>query len=108
MTPIADMIADMLKDGIPIEMIIRTVRAYERAQMSTRQGVDAAAEKRRAWDREYRRKRRGASADPPDIHPTPPDVGNVALFVEAEKSPSLVKGKKESKEDQGRWSKSVR
>jgi hypothetical protein len=77
-TPIADMITEMLKNCIPMEMIIVAVRSMERAA-STRHGVDETAEKRRAWDREYRRRKRGLSADPPDNHPKPPDVGNDAL-----------------------------
>ncbi len=81
-TPIADMITEMLKNCIPIEMIIVAVRTMERT-VSTRHGVDETAEKRRAWDREYRRDKRGRTSerppDPPDIHPNPPDVGNCAL-----------------------------
>src|SRR5258706_10208735 len=77
-TPIADMITEMLKNCIPMEMIIVAVRSMERA-VSTRHGVDKTAEKRRAWDREYRRAKRGHPLDPPDIHPKTPDVGNDAL-----------------------------
>jgi hypothetical protein len=94
-TPIADMITEMLKNCIPLEMIIVAVRSMERA-VSTRQGVDGTAEKRRAWDREYRRNKRGMSADPPDIHPKPPDVGNGALpFLQEDKKHSEVVRKKE-------------
>jgi hypothetical protein len=97
-TPIADMITEMLKNCIPLEMIIVAVRSMERA-VSTRQGVDETAEKRRAWDREYRRNKRGMSADPPDIHPKPPDVGNSALTSLSEiKKLSEVVNKKEKKE----------
>lgn len=98
LTPIADMIAEMLKNCIPWETIILAVRAMERA-VSTRHGVDGAAEKRRAWDREYRRRKRVMSADPPDIHPKTPDVGNGALsYLEKEKVHSEVSNKKEKKE----------
>ena len=72
-TPIADMITEMLKNCIPMETIIMAVRSMEIA-LSTRHRVDSRVdeigEKRRAWDREYRRRRR---EHPPDIHPTPPD-----------------------------------
>src|ERR1700677_779447 len=97
-TPIADMITEMLKNCIPLEMIIAAVRSMERA-MSTRRPVDEAAEKRRAWDREYRRNKRAAHPpDPPDIHRIPPDVGNDALSSLKEvKKLSEVVSKKESK-----------
>src|SRR4051812_13287746 len=89
-TPIADMITEMLKNCIPIEMIIVAVRSMERA-VSTRHGVDETAEKRRAWDREYRKKKRGHPPDPPDIHPITPDVGNAALsFLKEDKKHSEV------------------
>src|ERR1700761_3001939 len=92
------MIAEMHASGIQLDMIIVAVRAIDRAG-STRQGVDEAAEKRRAWDREYRRKKRGMSADPPDIHPKTPDVGNIALsFLEGSKGTTEVVSKKEKKE----------
>jgi hypothetical protein len=97
-TPIADMITEMLKNCIPMEMIIVAVRSMERA-VSTRHGVDETAEKRRAWDREYRRRKRGMSADPPDIHPNTPDVGDIALTSLSEVKKSIeVVSKKEKKE----------
>lgn len=97
-TPITDMIAEMHASGIQLDMIIVAVRSMERA-MSTRHPVDVAAEKRRAWDREYRRNKRSSHPpDPPDIHPNPPDVGNSALssFKEVKKLSEEV-SKKESK-----------
>jgi len=106
-TPIADMIAEMMKNCIPIETIMTAVRSLERA-MSTRQKVDAstrhpvddAADRRRAWDREYRRRKRGRPPDPPDIHPTsadiPPDKVESALsFLKEDKKHSGVVSKKE-------------
>src|SRR6266403_3873604 len=96
-TPIADMITEMLKNCIPMEMIIFAVRSMERA--STRQAVDETAEKRRAWDREYRKKKRGHPPDQPDIHPKPPEVGDIALTSLSEvKKHSEVVIKKEKKE----------
>lgn len=95
-TPITDMITEMLKNCIPKEMIILAVRSMELA-LSTRHPVDEVAEKRRAWDREYRRNRRARPPDPPDIHPSPPDVGVSALsFLEEDKKDSeVIKKKKE-------------
>jgi len=96
-TPITDMITEMLKNCIPKEMIILAVRSMELA-LSTRQKVDDVAEKRRAWDRDYRRKRRGHPPDPPDIHPNPPDVGDASSsFLEEDKkhSEEVIKKKKE-------------
>jgi hypothetical protein len=92
------MITEMLKNCIPIEMIIFAVRSMERA--STRHGVDETAEKRRAWDREYRRNKRAEHPpDQPDIHPKPPDVGDIALTSLSEvKKHSEVVNKKEKKE----------
>jgi hypothetical protein len=58
------MITEMLKNCIPIKMIIVAVRSMERA-VSTRHGVDETAEKRRAWDREYRKNKRARPPDPP-------------------------------------------
>jgi hypothetical protein len=96
-TPIADMITEMHASGIQFEMIVVAVRSMERA-LSTRQKVDETAEKRRAWDREYRRNKRYCPPDPPDIHPTPPDVGSDALSsLGKEDSCSEVKSKKERK-----------
>jgi hypothetical protein len=97
-TPIADMITEMLKNCIPIEMIIVAVRSLERT-VSTRHGVDETAEKRRAWDREYRRRKRGVSPDPPAIHPKTPDVGNDALSsLKEDKKHSEVVIKKQKKD----------
>jgi len=96
-TPIADMITEMLKNCIPMEMIIFAVRSMERA--STRQAVDETAEKRRAWDREYRKKKREHPPDQPDVHPKTPDVGDLALTSLSEvKKHSEVVIKKERKE----------
>lgn len=97
-TPIADMITEMLKNCIPMEMIITAVRSMERA-MSTLCRVDETAEKRRTWDREYRRRKRLHPPDTPDIHPTTPDVGVIALSsLEKKDSYPEVVSKKEKKE----------
>jgi len=96
-TPITDLITEMLKNCIPNEMIIVAVRSMEVA-MSTRKPVDETAEKRRAWDREYRRRKREMSADPPDNHPKTPDVGVAASsFLEEDKKHAEVEVKKEKK-----------
>jgi hypothetical protein len=59
-TPIADMVASLLEQGATPEMIVMAVRG---AELSARKSggipVDAAAEKRRAWDRERKRKSGG-------------------------------------------------
>jgi hypothetical protein len=105
-TPIADMITEMLKNCIPLDMIIVAVRSMERA-VSTRHPVDETAEKRRAWDREYRRLKREQERehppDQPDIHPNTPDVGKIALSSLKEvKGHSEVVSKKESKKERAR------
>src|SRR6266700_313603 len=102
-TPIADMIAEMHASGIQLDTIIVAVRSMERA-MSTRHPVDEMAEKRRSWDREYRRNKRAERPpDPPDIHPIPPDVGNIALSLSKEEESYSVKKerKQESKKERG-------
>jgi len=60
-TPIADMVAKMLSGGIPVEVIILAVQAAERTQaITTRASVreDTTANRRRAWDRERKRRKR--------------------------------------------------
>lgn len=63
---------------------------------STRQEVDSQIEKRRAWDREYRRKQRESTRHPPDIHPTSDDS---ALSLGEEKNSLSIK--KERKKERG-------
>jgi hypothetical protein len=75
-TPIANMIAEMHAKGIPVEFIIRAVETLEEAMaaraVSTGNPVDTSMmEKRRAWDRERKRKQ-AASEIPPEFHPTIP------------------------------------
>jgi hypothetical protein len=97
------MITEMLKNCIPIEMILVAVRSMETA-LSTRVQVDITAENRRAWDREYRRKTRASPPDPPDIHPIPPDVGVIALSLEDKKEgsyPVKKERKQENKKERG-------
>jgi len=97
------MIAEMHASGIQLDTIIVAVRSMERA-MSTRHPVDEMAEKRRSWDREYRRNKRAERPpDPPDIHPIPPDVGNIALSLSKEEESYSVKKerKQESKKERG-------
>jgi hypothetical protein len=96
-TPIADMITEMHASGVQLDMIIVAVRSMERA-LSTRHRVDEVAEKRRAWDREYRRNKREHPPDPPDIHPIPPDVGNIALSLE-DKKERILSVKEERKQE---------
>lgn len=73
MTPIAEMIRQMTDAGVGLDTILLAVEAVEKAvenTVSTRHRVDVSAEKRRAWDREYRRNKREIHPNPPDIHPT--------------------------------------
>jgi hypothetical protein len=83
MTPIADMVRQMLAVGLPHEAIVLAVATAEKAAaaaaLSTRHPVDAAAENRRAYDRQYKREKRA-------VHPTssgiPPDEKAASLFEE--------------------------
>lgn len=76
MTPIADMVAQMLAAGVPHDAIVLAVRTAEsvaRSGIQVENRVDEAAEKRRRWDREYRQRRKGdqveSTRNPPEIHP---------------------------------------
>ena len=89
-TELGRTVADMLENCVPKDMIVLAVDAWVLALMSTRNQVDEVAERRREWDRNYRRKLRGSPPDnadihptstrqkwtarPPDIHPNPPDI----------------------------------
>jgi hypothetical protein len=65
MTPMADMIRSLSNAGCSIEQIIIAVEGHELAnQVENR--VDKAAQRRREWDREYRRKRSNSTRIPPD------------------------------------------
>src|ERR1700693_661727 len=57
-TPIAAMVAKMLSGGVPPEMIVLAIRTAELARGAT----DPVAERRRAFDRE--RKRRASKTAP--------------------------------------------
>lgn len=66
-TPIADMVERMLSTGIPPEMIVLAIRTAEEA---SEKSIDPTAERRRAWDRE--RKRRKIPPIPPENSVPPP------------------------------------
>lgn len=55
MTPIADLVAKMLSAGIAAELVVEAVRAIERHAQTVAAPATAAA-KRRAYDRERKRK----------------------------------------------------
>lgn len=60
MTPIADMVEQMLSTGIPPEAIVLAIRT---AELTARGNGDPVAERRRAWDRERKRNSTGNSAE---------------------------------------------
>jgi hypothetical protein len=66
-TPIADMVEKMLSTGIPPEMIVLAVRTAEEAAQAAQPVGDQTAEKRRAWDRDRKRKL-NAKQIPPEFH----------------------------------------
>lgn len=80
-TPLSDMVERMLSEGRPPEIIIAALRAVELSVVESTINVskeDTTAGRRRAWDREYRRRVResknGCNKDcPPDFHPTKVD-----------------------------------
>jgi len=59
MTPIADMVADMMARGLPADVIVLAVKTAEQAMALNRNSggipVDETAERRRAYDRERKR-----------------------------------------------------
>lgn len=86
-TPIADMVDQMLAAGASREMVVMAVRGAEIALSRVESRVDVLSDKRRAWDREYRRRKRGTSTrqvNPTSTrqsnkaeqnqHPRPPDM----------------------------------
>jgi Ni/Co efflux regulator RcnB len=114
-TPIANMIADMHGKGIPVELIVSAVATLEEAMaaraVSTGQEnvhpVDTSTiDKRRAWDRERKRRKRmsaNSTGCPPvstghstGFHRIPPDVDSILSSKEGA-SNKEVKEKKESK-----------
>lgn len=98
-TDLGRTVADMLQNCMPKEMIVLAVDMYVMALASTRHPVDETAERRRAWDREYRKNKRGHPPDPPDIHPTSDD--KPPLSLREEESLSVVVSKKERKKKAG-------
>lgn len=105
-TPIADMIAEMHGKGIPVELIVRAVATLEEAMaaraVSTGNPVDTSMmEKRRAWDRERKRRQRASTIStghPADSAGIPPDAPSI--FIREKKEEAIkeeVKEKKESK-----------
>lgn len=103
---VAAAIRKMLSDGLTTEQALIAAEAMELHAAPTIKPADETAERRRAWDREYRRRKRESggqkveSADTkntrktPDIHPTPPSLARVE-----DKTLKLVSsGKKESTE----------
>jgi hypothetical protein len=83
MTPIADMVEAMLAKGVPAETIVLAVRAAELSiRHSTGIPVDAAAEKRRAWDRQ---RKRNKPSVPPEFHRNPPESAENAIYLSTKK-----------------------
>jgi hypothetical protein len=71
MSSIADMVEQMLMAGVDSAMIVLAVRTAEMAAHPPDSRVDTTIEKRRAWDRAYRAKKRESTRLPPDIPPDP-------------------------------------
>lgn len=110
-TPIANMIAEMHGKGIPVELIVSTVARFEEAMaaraVSTISPVDTSTiDKRRAWDRERKRRQRElerlaemsaiSTGHPPDSAGIPPDAASILTFLSGSPTEE-VKEKKESK-----------
>lgn len=64
--------------GLSGEALVAAVERIEDAQTSTRHPPDSALEKRRTWDRDYRRKKRGVHPTSTRHPPDPPESANHA------------------------------
>jgi hypothetical protein len=104
-TPIANMIAEMHGKGIPVEFIVSAVATLEEAMaaraVSTVSPVDTSTiDKRRAWDRERKRRQRASAmstGNPPESAGSPPDTSCIIREKKEEAIQEEVKEKKESK-----------
>lgn len=97
MTPLADMIEKMTADGVPMATILLAVRTAEQVAAAGNSGgipVDAAAEKRRAYDRERKRNKANSTGVSTGIPPEQP----IALTSLVSNTPQEVIEKKEKKE----------
>lgn len=95
MTPIADMVEQMLSGGIPPDAIVLAVRAVELAvQENTRASLpaDDTAARRRAWDRDRKRKQKSG---------IPPEAESPSLIASS-LSPVDIQEQKESKKESAR------
>lgn len=101
------MIAEMHCKGIPVELIVSTVARFEEAMaamaVSTGIQVDTSTiDKRRAWDRDRKRRQklaRNSTVFPPDSTGIPPDGACIISSKGKEAYTEEVKEKKESKKD---------
>jgi hypothetical protein len=100
------MIAEMHGKGIPVELIVSTVARFEEAMaaraVSTGIQVDTSTiDKRRAWDRDRKRRQklaRNSTVIPPESAGIPPDAASIIVSKGKEiASKEEVKEKKESK-----------
>lgn len=104
-TPIADMISEMHAKGIPVEFIVRAVATLEEAMaaraVSTGNPVDTSMmEKRRAWDRERKRRKKygvNSTGIPPVSTGIPAETCSIIREKKEEAIREEVKEKKESK-----------
>jgi len=87
-TPIFDMVKELMVEGASNEVILIAIRGAELSAMSGGCRVDTPADKRRAWDREYRRNKRNSNTMSGGIHPTPPDSVCPPLIEERKKEVS--------------------
>ena len=84
MTPIADMVAQMLAAGVPHEMILLAIRTAETHAVRGHSAdkIDVSAERRRAADRDRKRLVRGHSAENPQK-----SADTLSLTKEVEEKP---------------------
>ena len=104
------MIAEMHGKGIPVELIVSAVATFEEAmaaravstgQQDTRPVDTSTIDKRRAWDRDRKRRKRASANStgcPPDSTGIPPDDAcTISSSKEKESYQEEVREKKESK-----------
>ncbi len=77
MTPIADLVEQMIARGVPADLIVAAIRTAELSGHSGGIPVDTAAEKRRAYDRERKAAKRNSTGNSTGI---PPDTDSALLL----------------------------
>lgn len=105
MTPIADMVEQMVAEGVPMSIILLAVRTAELAMATGNSGgipVDKTAEKRRAYDRERKAKTKVSGGIPPEFPPEHKIALSSSSLIETQKEEEKEESKRPPKRKSGR------